>query len=141
MKLTWLRAAAGSFCESGEFTVMIDYYGDAGKHRWGPLIRNSAGNVVFDKTDTPLQTREAAEAACEAWLDQHDKPVWQQPDGCDFLWWCNWRGYQMAVRDVGLCEGAFTWGCRRGSRGSSGSVASAEEAKAAAEKYVREQTR
>jgi len=129
MKLNWLRAGCASIAECGNRTLVAQRW-DGGEYGWHVVGR---GSTEFERSF--LELREA-EAACEAWLDKHDKPVWH--DVTEWLSWAEWRGFHLYCR---LSTGGVNWEWYRSNgRGAGWSLASSTEAKAAAEKYVREQT-
>lgn len=134
MQLTWLRAGCESIAECGEYTLAV--FPDYTEKKWAfRVLPNQRQTVIYSENHN---TREAAEAACEAWLDKHDKPVWH--DATKWLSWAEWRGWRLLAYDGGLdcgCVGRCVNG-RVNAIGGFGETISF--AKASAEKYVREQT-
>lgn len=132
MKLQWLRAGCASIAEANGVSFNV-YFGGGNWY----ATRTSGDEGDIHGCGGAYTNREAAEAACETWLDQHDKPVWH--DATEWLSWAEWRGWKMIT-----CPG----GCGR----SVCRVANDENdvkcfydpqtqhAKAAGEKYVRDQT-
>ncbi len=131
MKLRWLRAGCASIAECGGFGCVCEFSGDG---NWYVRVRESDGLLLLD---TEIRgTLSIAEAACEAWLDQHDKPVWH--DATEWLSWAEWRGKRIYLRtEVHMTPG---WGAYLHGERHIVTRPSRDEAKAAAEKYVREQT-
>ncbi len=103
MKLNWLRAGCASIAENQGLTFMVDRW-DRGDRLipWSWAVRTSGGTEKSVGWET---TREAAEAACEKWLDEHDKPEWVEHR--PWLWSCEWRGVSALVAESigGNCFG------------------------------------
>ncbi len=135
MQLTWLRAGCASIAECGERTAVVILLNNV----WIGSVRFSSTGGVYDVfEDIKVDTREAAESACEAWLDKHDRPQWE--DANDWLSWAEWRGWTMHVyRSLG---NTFCAICRTEARGCNptNNQMTIDGAKRDAEKYVREQT-
>lgn len=130
MKLDWLRAGCVSIAESCGYTATT-WKIDVSEWRW-ELRCNESGR---HSAGARIGTREAAEAACEAWLDQHDKPVWH--DATEWLSWAEWRGECLIIRKVSDNDWKFN---RVGATYNDGTHPTCVAAKMSAEQYVREQT-
>lgn len=129
MKLNWLRAGNASIAECGDYTAFVRPC----RGKWGVY---AVSDRDYLDICAPVDTREAAEAACESWLDQRDKPVWH--DATEWLSWAEWRGKRIYLRtEVHMTPG---WGAYLHGERHIVTRPSRDEAKAAAEKYVREQT-
>jgi len=132
MKLNWLRAGCASIAECGEYTATT-WKTDKYEWCWELRCNESGRHSAEERTGT----REAAEAACEAWLDKHDKPVWH--DATEWLSWAEWRGKRIYLRtEVHTTPG---WAAYLHGERHIATLPSRDEAKAAAEKYVRERTK
>lgn len=135
MKLNWLRAGCASIAECGEYTAHVYLAFDG----WVGWVARTTGSDI-KRIAYGSDSREAAEAACEAWLDQHDKPVWH--DATEWLSWAEWRGQRLVVADVYGGQHRYLWSASRPAGWDYGSLLmTMDEAKAAAEKYVRKQTK
>jgi len=138
MKLKWLRAGCASIAECGEYTAHVYLAFDG----WVGWVARTTGSDI-KRIAYGSDSREAAEAACEARLDQHDKPVWH--DATEWLSWAEWRGWRLQV--VASRNRTEKW-CWYGSMATPVNhvpqgiwINTRDAAKAAAEKYVREQTK
>ena len=130
MKLNWLRAGCASIAECGEYTYVcrqVAPYGFRGTVHYGKL----------QVDDWMASSIDDCERTAQQWLDQHDKPVWH--DATEWLSWAEWRGNQMYARPFTSSSNGWEVYCLGDGRVAS--VKSLEEAKDAAEKYVREQTK
>lgn len=82
----------------------------------------------------------SAWAWCEREFEQHDRPEWH--DVTDWLSWAEWRGWRMFVRPDSVDPSITQWSAsKNGYRGEFLSITGPDfpRAKAAAEKWVREQ--
>lgn len=141
MKLNWLRAGCASIAECGEYTAQCysSLVQELGTRWLWDVYRTRDGRCVnTDGSGGGYPTREAAEAACEAWLDQHDKPVWH--DVTDWLSWAEWRGAMLHIRPRHNSAPGWGWQVNGSLNAEWDAAKTREDAKAAAEKYVREQT-
>lgn len=137
MKLNWLRAGCASIAECGGYTALA---WKADRHEgcvWNSEIRDSEGCALFATCagGPRSPTREAAEAACETWLDQHDKPSWT--DATDWLSFAEWKGCRLVC--CPSSHGIYTFRVTGKFDSIGGTCELLDEAKSAAEKYVREQ--
>lgn len=141
MKLNWLSAGCASIAECGEYTVQCYLWCNVeNEKKWVFDVYRTTTAALVKASPSRHDTREAAEAACEAWLDQFDKPVWH--DATDWLSWAEWRGKRMTVNRHCGNHALFQWAASRTSGWDGGGrFVSMQDAKSAAEKYVREQTK
>jgi hypothetical protein len=77
MKLDWSDRKYRSIADSpdGKWTFQVYTFGEGQSWEWSRTTREER---LF-KAEYDLPTREAAKAAAEAWLDEHDKPEWHGP--------------------------------------------------------------
>lgn len=136
MKLYWKRAGCASIAEWRGFTFICEWIGK--NMSCNVIIRGVDGTACASRAQEDIAS---AEAYCEDWIERNDHPEWR--DVTDWLSWAEWHGVQLIVRPWGN-------GCRDGSwkyqsiglsndcdYGRGGN--SRDDAKAAAEKWVREQ--
>ena len=135
MKLNWLRAGCESIAEFGELTFATRKYDKSGKYCL--TIRDNDGGELVE-SQSCFESREAAESACEAWLDQHDKPVWN--DATEWLSWAEWRGFGVVIHRYQQSSGLIRWCFDCATSGGCEILKSRDDAKSAAEKYVRDKT-
>ena len=136
MKLTWLRAGCASIAECGEYTVQCYLWCNVeNEKKWVFDVYRTTTSALVKVSPSRHDTREAAETACEAWLDQHDKPVWH--DATEWLSWAEWRGECLIIRKVSDNDWKFN---RVGATYNDGTHPTCVAAKMSAEQYVREQT-
>lgn len=141
MKLDWKRFGSVSVARAGIRTALVTQFGDApfGK-QWGAEVRHAdTGIMLFDATHPGHASCDIAEQKCEQWIDSIDRPEWHE--ATPWLWWAEWRGCRLRInrthpvpREWYVCVTSVTHNCREGTR------LTLDEAKAAAEKWVREQT-
>lgn len=147
MKLNWLRAGCASIAECGGVTLCVMRRNGIAENEGDWLIRLSglSGDII---NETPHmdghKTIEAAEAACEQWLDEHDKPVWHDFGTDAWGCWAEWRGMGLTVRPASWTSVGWTFNAifldREHDSHTKAGWYTREQAKSAAEKYVREQT-
>jgi len=128
MKLEWKRAGCVSIAGWRGFTFVCQWIG-----------KMMSCDVIIRRIDGSLEiccTKEdpsAAEDWCEDWIDQQERPEWNDVTG--WLSWAEWRGWRMFAASVN--HGSDIWKC--GEHMVQGYGTTINDAKAAAEKWVREQ--
>lgn len=135
MKLDWKRAGRASIAESCGFTFAVfpDY--SLGEWGWRVITNDDKSNTAVEN-GSRICTRESAEAACESWLEKHDRPEWH--DVTDWLSWAEWRGFRLVAAPSAwrpfMCQVSNGRGTMKVFHDEKSS-----HAKAAAEKCIREQ--
>ena len=141
MKLDWKRAGRASIAESCGFTFAVfpDY--SLGEWGWRVITNDDKSNTAVEN-GSRICTRESAEAACESWLEKHDRPEWH--DVTDWLSWAEWRGLKILVRPETACSIGTYYAQATEANGMTRSApnmtcTTVKSAKDAAEKWIREQ--
>lgn len=139
MKLDWKRAGCASIAEFGGLTAVVLYDDNKVEHRW-QVFRRYGSPIHASK----VRSNDFADAETEvvAMLKQHDRPEWH--DVTDWLSWAEWRGWRLEVCVSRTKRNYWCWygGTETHSTNDIPQaiwIPSREEAKSAAEKWVREQ--
>lgn len=141
MKLDWKTEGTASICYCNRITCVVHFAGDG----YSCSVCRSAipaGNGLVVEGTSGLRTMASAWEWCEREVEQHDRPEWH--DVTDWLSWAEWRGLKILVRPETACAIGTYYAQSTDASGMTRSAPHAscntvEAAKAAAEKWVREQ--
>lgn len=135
MKLDWKRAGCASIAECGQFTAIV-WKTHTGA--WAVDTRDASGKNHSNPCGS-TESRAMAEASFEDWLNKIYHPEWREFSSIVHL--AEWRGAKLAVLpDLGTNGNLAVSIFLEGHEPMLIPSPTVEAAKAAAEKWVREQT-
>lgn len=138
MKLDWNRGQFAGVADCGQFTAST--WREFGHSDWNFQIYGDGGPLVPKGVATACNSMEDAEKLAESWLERNDRPAWH--DVTDWLSWAEWRGVKLCVRpECGTRDTSYfqATDANRYTHYSNDTLKTVDEAKSAAEKWVREQ--
>ncbi len=136
MKLEWKRAGFAAVADCNGMTANVWFNGAD----WNFQVYSQQGIHVSQTVAPTCNTRIKAEQLAEQWLEENDKPAWN--DATPWLSWAEWRGIKMLVRPYSRGECDFQWQISSKKMDDCGtrSLETMQQAKDACEQFVRQMT-